>query len=127
MVAGCTSSSMNNVYLLSLSYTNDTSPTSHYEPEQVNPIISSAFAGLSSTNTTSHPSLEIRVGYMGFCMPDSTGQWICSRDATSLAKTINDTESMIGDPLNLIWIAKNFQGQIVFAGLLYLSPPGPLT
>ena len=127
MLAGCTSSNMNNVYLISLSYTDDTAPASHYDPEQVNPNISSTFASLVSTNPTPGPSWEIRVGYMGFCMPDSTGDWICSRHATSLAKTINETEPRIGDPLNLIWIAKNFQSQIVFVGLMYVAPPDPLT
>jgi hypothetical protein len=113
---------MNNVYLLSLSYANDTSPTPHYYSDQVNPNISSTFASLVSTNTTPISPLEIRVGYMGFCMPDFTGNWICSRHASSLAKTINDTKPMIGDPFNLIWIANNFQSQIVFSGLMYITP-----
>jgi hypothetical protein len=111
---------MNNVYLLSLSYQPPTTPK--LDASQVNPSISTTFTNLVSTNSTPIPSLEVRVGYMGFCMPDSTGDWICSRHADSLAKTINSTHPMTGDPLNLIWIAKNFQSQIVFDGLMYVSP-----
>jgi hypothetical protein len=109
---------MNNVYLLSLSYTNDTSPTSHYDSSQVNPNISSTFATLASSSSSSSSSLEIRVGYLGFCMPDSTGNWVCSRHASNLAKIINDSKPIMDDPLNLIWIANNFQSRIVFDGLM---------
>lgn len=110
---------MNNVYLLSLSYA---STPSHQDAVQVNPSISTTFANL----TTPAPALQVRVGYMGFCMPDSTGDWICSRHAKSLAKTINNTHtSSSGDPLNLLWIANNFQSQIVFDGLMSDSPSHP--
>jgi hypothetical protein len=59
---------------------------------------------------------------MGFCMPDSTGDWICSRHADSLARNLNSTHQLpgSGDPLNLIYIAKNFQSQTVFDGLMYV-------
>ncbi|PMD51401.1 uncharacterized protein K444DRAFT_601714 [Hyaloscypha bicolor E] len=117
LLAGCSSSNMNNVYLLSLSYA---STPSHQDAVQVNPSISTTFANL----TTPAPALEVRVGYMGFCMPDSTGDWICSRHAKSLAKTINNTHtSSSGDPLNLLWIANNFQSQIVFDGLIFSTVP----
>lgn len=112
---------MNNVYLASFSYANDSSPTSRYDSDQVNPSIFSTFADLVSANVTHISTLEIRVGYLGFCMPDFAGNWICSRDPSSFVEIINSTKSTAGDPLNIIWIAKNFQSQIVFSGLMYLS------
>lgn len=112
---------MSNVYLASFSYANDSSPTSHYDSDQVNPSIFSTFENLISANGTTISTLEIRVGYLGFCMPDFAGNWICSRDASSFVEIINSTESTSGDPLNILWIAKNFQTQIIFSGLLYVS------
>ncbi|KAE9366833.1 hypothetical protein N431DRAFT_548554 [Stipitochalara longipes BDJ] len=120
ILAGCTSSSMSSIYLLSLSY--NPSTTSHPDSTQVNPSISSTFSNLVTTNSTA-PSLEVRVGYMGFCMPDSTGDWICSPRADSLAHLLNTTHPISGDPLNLIWVAKNFQKQIVFDGLMISTVP----
>jgi Ca2+ regulator and membrane fusion protein Fig1 len=120
LLASCASSNMISIYLLSLSYTSPPQSTSAPDSSLVSPSLSNTFTSL--VTNTSAPALDIRVGYMGFCMPDSTGDWICSRHADSLARNINSTHQLpgSGDPLNLIYIAKNFQSQIVFDGLMYV-------
>ncbi|PMD33870.1 hypothetical protein L207DRAFT_517892 [Hyaloscypha variabilis F] len=120
LLAGCTSTSVSTIYLLSLSYT--TPSTSHPNAAQVNPSISNTFSHLVSTNSTT-PSLEVRVGYMGFCMPNPDSGWICSRHASNLAHLLNTTQPVSSDPLNLLWIAQNFQSQIVFDGLMFSTVP----
>lgn len=109
---------MSNVYLVSLFYANDTSPISQHNSNQVNP---NAFYALTDLVGSPNPSLEIRVGYMGICVSSLTEDWICSPHASTLARTINDTNPITGDPLNLIWIADNFRSQVVFSGLMYFS------
>ncbi|QLI70668.1 uncharacterized protein G6M90_00g067570 [Metarhizium brunneum] len=65
--AGCTtSSSLQNVYLLSLSYIpNATINSSSSYDSQLNPGIGSAVVNLSSIR---NPSLIVRVGYLGICI-----------------------------------------------------------
>ena len=123
LLAGCSSSSLSNVYLLSLSYTKDSSSATNINPTQTNPNISTLFSSIVGTNNT--VSLQVRTGYMGFCMMGSSGVWLCDRHASTLANFINQTKSTESDPLNLIWISNNFQHQVIFDGLMCAEPPPP--
>lgn len=112
LLAGCSTSGLSNVYLLSLSYVNNISSPAQIDQTQVNPNISAVFANLVGANTSA--SLEVRAGYFGLCMKQSAG-WVCDPSAETLANIIKDAN---GDPLNLIWLAKNFKSQIVTTGLM---------
>ncbi len=88
----------------------------------VNPNASSIFATLRGHNT----ALEIRVGYMGMCMWEASGQWICSSSAADLAALVRQAATEAGptsglqtaDPLNLIYMAETFKNEIVFDVLM---------
>jgi len=114
LLAGCTSTGLTNVYLLSLSYTAKHPVSLKSSSLQVNPGISQVFTGI--VNATS--SLEIRAGFMGMCIRDSIESWSCSTDANTLAKSIILSKGAVGDPLNLVWIANTFKRQMVFNGML---------
>jgi len=103
-----------NVHLLSLSYTANYPDAVTSSPLQVNPGISQVFTGL--VNATA--AFEVRAGFMGMCMRESTGKWTCSTDASTLANSIKELRGTSGDPLNLIWVANKFRSQMVFSGLL---------
>lgn len=61
---------------------------------------------------------------MAMCIKEATGIWVCSSSAETLANIVKSggggsgSAGQIGDPLNLIWIAKNFRDEIVFDGLM---------
>lgn len=117
LIAGCTTTGLKDVYLLSLSY----QPIASISPSasQLNPSLSTTFARLAGNTTT----LEVRAGYIGMCISATAGNWTCSRDADSLARTLNLTQSATSpDPLNILWIAKTFRDTIVFDGLMSASP-----
>jgi hypothetical protein len=124
LLAGCTSSGLSNVYLLSLSYQNASTPPTHIDTSQVNPDISRSFASLAGAGNNTY--LEVRAGYMGMCISQASGIWTCSSSADVLANIVKGAASSGGstaegksvDPLNLIWIAKTFQQEIVFDGLM---------
>ncbi|KAL2063544.1 hypothetical protein VTL71DRAFT_5349 [Oculimacula yallundae] len=117
VVAGCTTPSLANVYLLSLRYLNSsTSTTSSTHPEQLNPNISATFHNISD-----HPSLEVRAGYLGLCVRQNSEKWHCSRSAPSLVEIVELSRGSKDDPLNLLWIASNFRSQVVFVGLIFIS------
>ncbi|OBT80666.1 hypothetical protein VF21_00304 [Pseudogymnoascus sp. 05NY08] len=116
LVAGCTTTGLKDVYLLSLSY----QPAAPYSPSplQLSPSLSITFANLAGNSTT----LQVRAGYIGMCISAAPGNWTCSRDADSLARTLNGTQSGSSpDPLNILWIAKTFRDTIVFDGLIFAS------
>jgi len=50
-------------------------------------------------------------------MKESSGLWVCAPSAETLANAVKDSRTD-GDPLNLIWIAKNFKSQLIFDGLM---------
>lgn len=117
LIAGCTTTGLKDVYILSLSY----QPIASISPSasQLNPSLSTTFARLAGNTTT----LEVRAGYIGMCISATAGNWTCSRDADSLARTLNLTQSATSpDPLNILWIAKTFRDTIVFDGLMSASP-----
>jgi len=122
VLAGCTSTSLADVYLLSLSYTNS-SNLSKVDPAQINANASSVFRNLTVADNGTF--LEVRVGYMGLCISQTVGAWLCSGSATSLANLLKTQSSVLsggevgqGDPLNLIWIASKFKEDIIFSGLM---------
>jgi len=116
LIAGCTSTSLSNVYLLSLSYA-DQSGTPHNDSSQINQNVSTTFSTLVSQGGINvSTSFKVHVGFLGFCLADSSGTWVCERSAKSLANFIRGSRSDI-DPLNVVWIAKEFQEQSLFSGL----------
>ena len=110
LLAGCTSSSMANLYLTSTSYK---SVSSTYNPEQVNPNLTQTFATIVDGAV-----LEVRVGYFGLCVSHAGGIWLCSNNPAGMASQFRPAQ----DPLNLIWAAAKFKDDIVFSGLLYVKP-----
>lgn len=58
--------------------------------------------------------LQARVGYFGICINPDGGSWLCSNNATALAKEV----AVDQDPLNLIWLAAQFKDMIVFPYLM---------
>jgi len=111
LLAGCTSHTLTNVYLLSISYLN--ASTSSADPAQVNSNISNTFSNLTGAGTANNNFLEVRAGYMGICISHDAGKWLCSSGATTLANSLRTHTTSTsfpnssGDPLNLIWIAGN--------------------
>ncbi|PQE11011.1 Membrane fusion mating FIG1 protein [Rutstroemia sp. NJR-2017a BVV2] len=120
LIAGCTSTTLSNVYLLSLSYA-DQPGTAPNDSSQINPNVSTTFANLVSQNGfNASMSFKIRVGFLGFCLADSAGTWVCERSAKALANFIRASRAD-RDPLNVVWIAKEFQEQSLFSGLWIAS------
>lgn len=108
-LAGCSSySSMTNLYVLGLSYTNSTPPQSdsvaHALYEKLNEIKGSA-------------QLEVRAGYFGMCVRQRGIVWLCSADANGLTQQIGPEN----DPLNLIGTVRSFKDDVLFSGLLLMA------
>lgn len=123
-MAGCTTTGLSNVYLISLSYVRSGTEPPETDSGQSNPNITSTFQDLAtSANQT---SLEVRASYLGLCIKELAGDWICSSSISSLAKffmssapqTLAGSSSNGGDPLNLVWIAGKFRSEIIFSGLV---------
>jgi hypothetical protein len=111
MLAGCTSAGLSHVYVLSLRY----APTSRQptiDPAQINPNISRAFA--ETLKELRAQPLEMKVSYMGFCISNIDSFTLCSSNAAALAAVVRlsgtqsnaKNGSSIGDPVNVLWIAK---------------------
>ncbi|KAF4512030.1 hypothetical protein G6O67_001215 [Ophiocordyceps sinensis] len=111
LLAGCSSSSplIPDIFLLSLYY-------QHYEavPDtaQVDYNVHTAIE-----NMAGGASMQARVGYFGICVNPDGGSWLCSNNATALAKEV----SVDQDPLNLIWLAAQFKDMIVFPYLIIIA------
>ncbi|KKA28851.1 hypothetical protein TD95_000261, partial [Thielaviopsis punctulata] len=111
LLAGCSSSSplMPGIFLLSLYYKS-------YEAEpntaQVDYNVHTAIA-----NIAGDARLQARVGFFGICINPDGGSWLCSNNATALAKEI----SIDQDPLNLVWLASQFKDMIVFPYLIIIA------
>jgi hypothetical protein len=108
-LAGCSSySSMTNLYILGLSYTNSTPPQSDSFTyglyEKLNEMKGSA-------------QLEVRAGYFGMCVRQRGIVWLCSADANGLTQQIGSEN----DPLNLIGTARSFKDDVLFSGLLLMA------
>ena len=110
VVAGCTSSSSSilNLYLISLSYQQGTPIKSS---SQVNPNLTATF-----NNLVNGTLLEVRTGYFGLCVTHAGGIWMCSSDSVGLARQFQ----LFEDPLNLISASQKFKDGIVFSGLMYV-------
>lgn len=65
-------------------------------------------------NIAGDAQLQARVGYFGICINPDGGSWLCSNNATALAKEV----PVDRDPLNLIWLAAQFKDMIVFPYLM---------
>lgn len=121
ILAGCTSESLSNVYLLSLSYTGAAASSGNTDPAQLSNNVSTVFASLAGNAA----SLEVRAGYLGLCMLAGSGGWVCSTNGADLAVIVREaipgvgsSSDSIGDPLNLIYLAQNFKDSVIFVGLL---------
>ncbi|KAG6040346.1 hypothetical protein E4U41_000852 [Claviceps citrina] len=111
LLAGCSSSSpaIPNIFLLSL----------YYEKYQPAPDTAQVdYNGFSAiANIAGGATLQARVGYFGICVNPDGGSWLCSNNATALAKEV----SVDQDPLNLIWLAGQFKDMIVFPYLIIIA------
>ncbi|POR31149.1 Uncharacterized protein TPAR_08650 [Tolypocladium paradoxum] len=111
LLAGCSSSSplIPDIFILSLYY-------QHYEAQpdtaQVDYNVHTAIE-----NIAGRAIMQTRVGYFGICVNPDGGSWLCSNNATALAKQV----SVDQDPLNLIWLASQFKDMIVFPYLIIIA------
>ncbi|EGU81714.1 hypothetical protein FOQG_02704 [Fusarium oxysporum f. sp. raphani 54005] len=111
LLAGCSSSSplIPDIFLLSIYYK---SYTAVPDTAQVDYNLHSAIE-----NIAGDASLQARVGYFGICINPDGGSWLCSNNATALAKEVDVDQ----DPLNLIWLAAQFKDMIVFPYLIIIA------
>ncbi|KAG4269481.1 hypothetical protein FPRO04_03141 [Fusarium proliferatum] len=111
LLAGCSSSSplIPDIFLLSIYYKNYTAVP---DTAQVDYNLHSAIE-----NIAGDASLQARVGYFGICINPDGGSWLCSNNATALAKEVDVDQ----DPLNLIWLAAQFKDMIVFPYLIIIA------
>ncbi|KAF4979513.1 hypothetical protein FZEAL_4281 [Fusarium zealandicum] len=111
LLAGCSSSSplIPDIFLLSIYYQ---SYTAVPDTAQVDYNLHTAIE-----NIAGDARLQARVGYFGICINPDGGSWLCSNNATALAKEV-DTDQ---DPLNLIWLAAQFKDMIVFPYLIIIA------
>lgn len=109
LFAGCASgTSFSGVYLLSLSYSNATPVTNS---AQLNQNLTGVFAGIVNGTV-----LEVRTGYLGLCISQPSGIWVCSNNAMALAKQIKSAGG--SDPLNLVWMSAKFKDEAFFQGFM---------
>ncbi|EHK43996.1 hypothetical protein TRIATDRAFT_200893, partial [Trichoderma atroviride IMI 206040] len=111
LLAGCSSSSplIPGIFLLSIYYK---SYEAHPDTAQVDYSFYTAMQRL-----TGNAGLQARVGYFGICVNPDGGSWLCSNNATALAREV----SVDQDPLNLIWLAAQFKDMIVFPYLIIIA------
>ncbi|KAG7417288.1 Ca2+ regulator and membrane fusion protein Fig1-domain-containing protein [Fusarium sp. MPI-SDFR-AT-0072] len=111
LLAGCSSSSplIPDIFLLSIYYKEYTAVP---DTAQVDYNLHSAIE-----NIAGDASLQARVGYFGICINPDGGSWLCSNNATALAKEVDVDQ----DPLNLIWLAAQFKDMIVFPYLIIIA------
>ncbi|VUC23679.1 unnamed protein product [Clonostachys rosea] len=111
LLAGCSSSSplIPDIFLLSL----------YYQEYEAVPDTAQVHYGLHSYlgALTGSAHLQARVGYFGICINPDGGSWLCSNNATALAKEVQLEQ----DPLNLIWLAAQFKDMIVFPYLVIIA------
>ncbi|KAK8004981.1 hypothetical protein PG990_011018 [Apiospora arundinis] len=114
LLAGCTTSNgLRNVYLLSLSYSNQ--PLG----EVAGPLVSDPQAIkllADHVQGSSGPIREIRVGYFSLCAVSSSGIWLCSDSTEGLVAQVRASGN--SDPLNLLGLAHSVRTDIVFCPLL---------
>ncbi|KAH7272063.1 hypothetical protein FSOLCH5_006965 [Fusarium solani] len=111
LLAGCSSSSplIPDIFLLSIYYK---SYTAKPDTAQVDYNVHTAIE-----NIAGDARLQARVGYFGICINPDGGSWLCSNNATALAKEVDVDQ----DPLNLIWLAAQFKDMIVFPYLIIIA------
>ncbi|KAF4464880.1 Membrane fusion mating FIG1 [Fusarium albosuccineum] len=111
LLAGCSSSSplIPDIFLLSIYYK---SYTAVPDTAQVDYNVHTAIE-----NIAGDARLQARVGYFGICINPDGGSWLCSNNATALAKEVDVDQ----DPLNLIWLAAQFKDMIVFPYLIIIA------
>ncbi|KAI8720418.1 hypothetical protein NCS52_00487100 [Fusarium sp. LHS14.1] len=111
LLAGCSSSSplIPDIFLLSIYYK---SYAAKPDTAQVDYNVHTAIE-----NIAGDARLQARVGYFGICINPDGGSWLCSNNATALAKEVDVDQ----DPLNLIWLAAQFKDMIVFPYLIIIA------
>ncbi|KLJ07587.1 hypothetical protein EMPG_16945 [Blastomyces silverae] len=81
------------------------------------------FANLTAGVRNNVTSFEIRTGYLGHCMKQNSGLWVCARNIEPLANVIRDQKTSNIDPLNLVYMSKTFKDRMIFSGLIFASIP----
>jgi hypothetical protein len=109
LLGGCTSSGLSGIYILSLAYQ---IPPSDPQPLEPDPDIATTFR-----NVSANAQLEVRIGFRGMCILQGMSGWLCSPSASDLVSTLKPI-GPAADPLGLIRISSNFQGSVIFDGLM---------
>ncbi|KAL4878138.1 Ca2+ regulator and membrane fusion protein Fig1-domain-containing protein [Aspergillus karnatakaensis] len=116
VLAGCSSQSIPNIYLLELSYV----PSPDSNISRGHEVLSPSFYTLVA-NFSSAGALAARVGYFGICMnPNADGQstgWLCQSSAGALGAVVDGA----GDPLNLLTIADSFRDKVIVSMMMIIS------
>jgi hypothetical protein len=97
---------MTSIYVVSFAYSNSTKISLD---GQANTNLSSLLNA-----TKGDASLEVRVGYFGLCANEGGAFWFCSADSNAMVAQFGSDK----DPLNIIWLAKQFQSSVIFSGFL---------
>lgn len=88
---------MTGIYVVSFAYANTTT----IPPDgQANTNLSSLL-----DSTKGDASLEVRVGCFGLCANEGGAFWFCSADSKAMVNQFGSDS----DPLNIIWLARQFQ------------------
>ncbi|PMD58071.1 uncharacterized protein K444DRAFT_664787 [Hyaloscypha bicolor E] len=94
ILAGCSSPSLKDIYLLSLIYTKTSSP---------NPVVANA------SETT---LVEVRASYFNLCIREVSDEWLCSSSVSALARQL----SSIDDPEDLFGLGAKFMKRDISCG-----------
>jgi hypothetical protein len=118
LLAGCTSYSLKDITLFSLSYRQETDIAPSGNPLQLNPHVGDTFAGLVR-NGSSTRIQQVNVGFMAICLKLHAGTWICGTSAQDMVNGLAGGAAT--DPLNLIYIAETARSKVLFFGLLFVA------
>lgn len=110
LVAGSTTSSVVDIYVMSISYNPD-APTE--VPSGDSNTLSKAFHDYLSVENKIQ---EVRVGYLGLCARTNVDLWICQASPYSLIQALGEADQT--DPLNLIWLGDRFRNEALPSTLL---------
>ncbi|KAK4446783.1 Ca2+ regulator and membrane fusion protein Fig1-domain-containing protein [Podospora aff. communis PSN243] len=118
LLAGCTSYSLKDISLFSLSYRQDADIAPSGNPLQLNPNVGDTFAGLMRKSSSTIIQ-QVNVGFMAICLKLHAGTWICGTSAQDMVNGLAGGAAT--DPLNLIYVAETARSRVLFFGLLFVA------
>lgn len=112
ILAGCSTTGLNDVYIVSLSYKQPTVTPEHglQLNSDTGPLI------INQVNQSNNTIKRVNVGYFAFCVLPDTETWICDDDLTNVADILRRSSS--SDPLNTLWLANSLRQSVFFPGLI---------